>query len=249
MEGSRFLDDFARRLRRAGLPRDYVRSAAEELRDHLEDAREMDGSADIDRLGGCRELAAAYVEGYRNSSMIGRYPFASLFVGGAAISAACQLLGMAVWFGLCSVTAPRAGAGILERGGATVQSPSVMGVGGWSTVQIVNVLSVALAVPVMLSVARAAGRGRAGLCLALFWPSLFAPCTPITLLVPVGAPAPNAFAFTYGLAWGEILLPPLMAVLVPVRIGVLLARSRSSSKTTTNISKLLNNHGCGSPDP
>ena len=35
--------------------------------------------------------------------------------------------------------------------------------------------------------AQAAGRGRAGICLALFWPALFAPCTPITLMVPVGA--------------------------------------------------------------
>src|SRR4051812_20386855 len=110
MDVSRYLDDFTRQLRRAGLPRDYVRSAAEELRDHLEDARERQGAPDADRLGGCQDVAASYIASYRNSSFIGRYPFVSLFIGGAAISAACQLLGMAVWFGLCSLTAPRAGA-------------------------------------------------------------------------------------------------------------------------------------------
>src|SRR5262245_33275479 len=111
MEESRYLDELTRRLRRAGLPRDYVRSAAEELRDHLEDARREHGTADTDRLGGCRELAASYIEGYRNGSIVGRYPFVSLFLGGAAISAACQLLGMAMWFGLCGASAPRNGAG------------------------------------------------------------------------------------------------------------------------------------------
>jgi hypothetical protein len=239
MDESLYLDGFTRRLRRAGLPRDYVQSAAEELRDHLEDVREAHGPANADRLGDGRELAASYIAGYRSSSMIGRHPFASLFLGGAAVAGACQLLGMMAWFGLCSVSAQRAGARIVEQGGATAQSPPELIVGGWSTVQIVNVLAVALAVPVMLRVARYAGRGRAGVCLAMFWPSLFAPCTPITLMVPVGAPASSSFAFTYGLAWGEVLLPPLMAAIVPLWVGVLLARrwsSRSSSNRETSTS-------------
>lgn len=223
MDELRYLDDFSRRLRRAGLPRDYVRSTVEELRDHLEDARVAHGVADIDRLGDCEVLAASYIESYRSSSMIGRYPFASLFIGGAAVSAACQLLGMLVWYALCSATSPRAGAWILGQD-AAAQSPPAMRVGGWSSVQIVNVVSVALALPILLRAARAAGRGRAGICLALFWPALFAPCTPITLRVPVGAPALETFEFTYGLAWGEVLLPPLMAVLVSLRIGMLMAR-------------------------
>jgi hypothetical protein len=224
MDVSRYLDDFTRQLRRAGLPRDYVRSAAEELRDHLEDAREREGTPDTDRLGGCQDLAASYIESYRSSSVIGRYPFVSLFLGGAAISAVCQLLGMIAWYTLCSMSAPRAGALILDPGGATAQGPMVLRVGGWSAVQLMNMLSVAVAVPIMLRLARLSGRGRVGICLALFWPLLFAPCTPITLMAPVGAPAPNTFEFTYGLAWGEILLPPLMAVIVPLRIGVLMAQ-------------------------
>jgi hypothetical protein len=101
MDVSLYLDYFTCQLRRAGLPRDYVRSAAEELRDHLEDAREGNSTPDVGRLGGCRELAASYIESYRNSSVIGRYPFVSLFIGGAAIAAACQLLGMIAWYNLC----------------------------------------------------------------------------------------------------------------------------------------------------
>jgi hypothetical protein len=224
MDESQYFDDFTRQLRREGLPRDYVRSAADELRDHLEDTREEHGAPDVDRLGGCRELAASYIDSYRNSSVIGRYPFVSLFIGGAAIAAACQLLGMIAWYNLCSRLAPRAGALIVDLGGAAAQGPSVLRVGGWSAVQLVNVLSVALAVPIMLRFARLSGRGRAGICLALFWPLLFAPCTPITVMVPVGAPAPNTFEFTYGLAWGEVVLPPLMAVTVLLRFVVLMVR-------------------------